>query len=92
MPRTLVISSEVIAQEVAGETVLLDMNSEQYFSLDTVGTRIWQMLGQSMDIAEIREQLLQEYDVSEQQLARDVDELIAVLLEQGLVTVAGQRG
>mgnify|MGYP006989108404 CR=1 FL=1 len=40
LKKTAQVSSEAIAQEVSGETVILDLKSEQYFSLDTVGTRV----------------------------------------------------
>ena len=39
--QTVTLSPEVISQEVSGETVLLDLESENYFGLDEVGTRIW---------------------------------------------------
>jgi hypothetical protein len=42
--RSIKISKEVLSQELAGETVLLDMASEGYFGLDAVGTRVWQLL------------------------------------------------
>ena len=51
--QTLSVSTEVIAQEVSGETVLLDLKSEQYFSLDVVGTRIWQLLNEGVAIDQI---------------------------------------
>jgi len=38
------IATEVLSQEVNGETVLLDLTGECYFSLNQVGTRIWQLL------------------------------------------------
>ena len=37
------ISSEVLSQEVNGETVLLDLEGECYFGLNEVGTRIWRV-------------------------------------------------
>ena len=40
--QTIAHSPNVISQEVSGETVLLDLDSEHYFGLDSVGTRIWQ--------------------------------------------------
>ena len=36
MSRTAAISDKAITQEVGGETVILDLGSEQYFSLDQV--------------------------------------------------------
>ena len=40
------VSDEVVAREVGGEMVLLDLASGQYFGLDTVGGRIWELLSE----------------------------------------------
>ena len=42
--RTFQLSPDVLFQEVSGEMVLLDLNSEQYFGLDEIGARIWSLL------------------------------------------------
>jgi hypothetical protein len=43
--KTLVIpTSHATSCEVAGETVILDTASGQYFALNPVGTAIWQYL------------------------------------------------
>ena len=83
----LKISPEVHSQEVNGETVLLDLQSESYFGLDEVGTRIWQLLHENGDMASIFETILGEYDVEEEPLRRDLEELVEKLLEAGLVSI-----
>jgi len=83
----LKISPEVHSQEVGGETVLLDLQSESYFGLDEVGTRIWQLLQQNGEVQSIFETILDEYDVEEEQLRRDLEELVEKLLEAGLVSI-----
>jgi hypothetical protein len=84
--KSVVISTEVLSQEVSGETVLLDMHSESYFGLDAVGTRIWQLLQQQPDLRTVYAALLEEYEVDAGQLQSDLLELIASLEEAGLVT------
>lgn len=81
----LVPSTEVLAQSVDQEAVLLDLRSEQYFSLNPVGRRVWELLQGCGDVTAIRDQLLQEYRVEAAELERDLDELVARLLEAGLV-------
>ena len=83
----LKISPEVHSQEVGGETVLLDLQSESYFGLDEVGTRIWQLLQQNGEVQSIFETILDEYNVEEVQLRRDLEELVEKLLEAGLVSI-----
>ena len=85
MPDRLQISKEVLFQEVAGETVLLDLDSEFYFGLDEVGTRVWQMLQEGVNHDAMVDRLLSEYDVEREELERDVRELLGQLLESGLV-------
>ena len=82
------ISSEVLSQEVNGETVLLDLEGECYFGLNEVGTRIWQLLQGKISLGEALDTLSDEYDVSREQLECDVGALLDKLAEAGLVTLA----
>ena len=84
------IAPDVLFQEVGGETVLLDLESERYFGLDTVGTRIWALLGEGASIGAVVETLLQEYEVERATLELDVEELIDKLSEAGLVRLGDE--
>ncbi len=79
------ISSEVLFQEVSGETVLLDLASENYFGLDEVGTRIWGLLQSGFSIGETMDTLMEEYEVERATLEKDVGELLEKLVEAGLI-------
>lgn len=81
------ISSEVLAQEVDGETVLLDLQSESYFGLDEVGTRIWQLLQEQSELQKVYDTMLAEYDVDAEQLGKDLHELLEKLLDEELITL-----
>ncbi|MDH4041458.1 MAG: PqqD family protein [Gammaproteobacteria bacterium] len=83
--QTITLSPEVISQEVSGETVLLDLQSENYFGLDEVGTRIWQLIRETSDLQAIYQTLLAEYDVSEERLQQDLDNLLAEISGLGLI-------
>ena len=79
------ISNDVLAQEVAGETVLLDLASESYFGLDAVGTRIWQLLQAGKAETEVVDTLLGEYAVEREVLEKDVTALLGKLEKAGLI-------
>ena len=85
--QTVTLSPEVISQEVSGETVLLDLDSENYFGLDEVGTRIWQLIKETNDLQVIYNTLLKEYEVEEQRLQTDLDALLGEISGLGLVTL-----
>ncbi len=86
MTQKIEISSEVLTQEVGGETVILDLKSESYFGLDEVGTRIWQLLQEQEDIQTITATMLNEYDVKEEQLEKDIQNLLTKLNKAGIIT------
>ena len=82
-------SPNVVFQEVEGETVLLDLEREHYFSLDEVGARAWALLGEhDGDLESVVAAMLDEFDVDEQTLRRDLDRLLGQLRAAGLVVAA----
>jgi hypothetical protein len=83
-----VISEAVFAQNVDGEMVLLDMNSENYFGLDGVATDIWQLLSEGKTLEEMYSALIEMYEVEEVQLKEDLETFIQKLVDDGLVTLA----
>ena len=83
----VVPSPEVLVQELDGEAVLLNLDSECYFGLDEVGTRLWQHLIEHRRLQRVCEAMQKEYDVDESRLRADVLQLVEKLLEAGIVTV-----
>jgi len=82
------IPQEVLARQVGGETVMLDLAKGAYFGLDPVGARIWQLLAEGKTLAEVCDAIVAEYDVSHEDAERDLLALVADLMAQGLVVPA----
>ncbi|MBD3789971.1 MAG: PqqD family protein [Campylobacterales bacterium] len=83
----IIFSPTVFAQMVDDEMVLLDMNSENYFGLDEVGTSIWQVMQEQETLEKVFETLLEEYDVSADILKKDLEDFVQKLVDNGLVEV-----
>lgn len=81
--------AHVLVREVEGESVLLDLERETYYGLDTVGTRMYSALAAADSIEEAYAQLLDEYDVDPETLRADMAALIDDLVRQGLVELSG---
>ena len=74
----------VVAREVDGEMVLLNLRSEQYYSLDRVGAdMVTRLTRESLDgaLAALR----RDYEVDGDVLKEDLDQLVADLVEAGLL-------
>ncbi|MEE9574691.1 MAG: PqqD family protein [Gammaproteobacteria bacterium] len=85
MNQTVQVLPDVLSQEVSGETVLLDLNNENYFGLNEVGTRIWQLLQEQNNLEVIYDIMLDEYEVDAKQLRKDFDDIINQLIDTGLI-------
>lgn len=83
----ITISKEVLAQEIDGETVLLDLASESFFGLDPVSTRVWQLLNEGAGREQVVETLLAEYEVERPVLEKDIADLLHRLDEAGLISL-----
>lgn len=86
LSKRLECSENLFVQEVDGELVLLDMQSENYFGLDAVASKIWQILNADKSLAETAEILQEIYDVDESTLRRDLETFVQQLLDNGLAT------
>lgn len=82
------ISTDQVSAELNGEAVVLNLKSGVYFGLNPVGTTVWSMLKTSpRSVAELREGILQEYDVGVERCDDDLRALLASLSEHGLIEI-----
>ena len=80
------VSAEVVAREVGGEMVLLDLASGLYFGLDTVGGRIWEMLSaRPHSLKELCDAIEAEFDAPRDRIEADLLALASQLREQELI-------
>lgn len=88
MNSRVILSENIFAQEVDGEMVLMDMDSEDYFGLDTIGTSFWQVLQEEETLQKTLNHLLDLYDTEESVLKKDLIEFVEKLVTNGLASVA----
>lgn len=90
MELSLVVSAsdDVVAREVAGETVLLNLASGTYFGLNETGTLIWDLIEEdSITLDAICDAIEDEYEIPREDAEADVIALVEQLVENGLLTV-----
>ncbi len=77
--------AHVLLQDLEGEAVLLNLNNGQYYGLDEVGNRMFQLITSANCLAAVYQTLLQEYKIEPDQLKTDLAAFLDHLLENGLV-------
>lgn len=81
----VVASAQQVSCELEGESVILDLAGGVYYGLDPVGTVVWEMLDTERTVAELRDRIVERYEVDAATAERDLVELIADLASRGLV-------
>jgi Coenzyme PQQ synthesis protein D (PqqD) len=79
------IPETVLSRTVGTETVLLNLNTSTYLSLDPVGGRFWALISQGNGFRQAMMTMLDEYDVQADELEKDLLELCASLRSAGLL-------
>lgn len=81
------ISKEVVHCDVEDEVVILGMKDGVYYGLNAVGAFIWSQIQEPRRIEEIRDLLLEEFDVGKEECEADLMELLEDLLDHSLIEV-----
>ena len=81
----LEINPDIILQQVDDQTILLNPDTGHIFGLDRVSTRVWELLEETSDFAEVKKQMLLDFEVEESQLSKDLGFYFNQLLELELI-------
>ena len=78
-------SKEVISGQIQDEIVMMDIGKSEYFTLNPVASRIWELLENEMNKEGICQVLITEYEVDDEQCRKEVEEHLNILIKLGLV-------
>lgn len=76
---------ELLFNEIDGEVVMLSIENSEYYGMDKVGSRIWELLEQPYSFRGLITKLIEEYEVSEEQCNKDTLAFIKKLTDKKLV-------
>ena len=79
----------VVDRMIGEETVILNLDTESYYGLDPVGTRLWELISEKGDLKAVFEIARAEYEVAPAELERDLLSLTEELVAQGLLIRVG---
>jgi hypothetical protein len=88
----LMVAEDVRSRRIAGETVILHLETEQYFGLSGVGSRLWELLGHGTDVEHAVNRLADEYEMDAALVRADVHALLSNLMGSELVVAVPESG
>jgi hypothetical protein len=81
----LTVPPGVLFRDLDGEAVLLELESGRYYGLNETGTRMWLLLQEHGSVEAALHTLLDEYDVAEERLRKELLGFVGTLTSQRLL-------
>ena len=81
------ITKDAVHCDVEDEVVILGLKDGVYYGLNPIGAFIWNLIQEPKTVAEIRDAVLEEYDVEKELCENDLMELLTELSDKGLIEV-----
>jgi len=83
----VVAASEQVSCPLGEESAILNLKNSMYYGMNPVGTRIWTLLKEPRSVEQLRDALLNEYDVDATLCERDLLDLLGEMKSEGLIEV-----
>ena len=78
---------ELVSSDIDGEKVMMSLDNGEYFGLDPVGSRIWELIENPIHVDKLISLLLEEFEVGEAQCNIDTIEFLNQLHEKNLLII-----
>jgi hypothetical protein len=83
----VVATSEQVSCPLGEESAILNLKNSVYYGMNPVGTRIWTLLKEPRTVEQLRDTLLNEYQVDAALCERDLLDLLGKMKSEGLIEV-----
>ena len=83
----VVVSQDQVSCDLSGESAILNLKAGVFYGLNEVGTRIWKLMQEPRRVGELRDAILEDYEVEPDRCEADIMTLLQDLLDNGLIEV-----
>jgi Coenzyme PQQ synthesis protein D (PqqD) len=87
---TIVVAApEQVSCPLGEEAAILNLKNSVYYGMNPVGARVWNLLKEAKTVTELRNALLEEYEVDAVRCGDDLLALLENMRSEGLIEVRG---
>jgi len=76
---------DVISQQLENTMILLHLRTNRFYELNRTGARLWELLGSGLSRAEIKKQMMEEFEVDPVQLEGEMKDLLESMKKEDLI-------
>lgn len=86
MNNYFVDSDKIVWRSIDGEAVIMNLDSGYYYSLNRIGTQVWQMLSERKDVPQIVASIEKQFSVPRARIEKDVKSILKELNKERLIS------
>ena len=75
----------IISSAIQGEILLLSLQTNNYYGMDEIASRVWMLMEQPIRVADLIDVLLEEYDIERTECLSDVCVFLSNMEEEGII-------
>jgi hypothetical protein len=79
------VNPAVTSQRFGDDAVLIDLRTNEIYEMNRTAARMWQLLGEGLDVDDIESRLESEFEIERGELRPQIDGFLATLLDANLV-------
>jgi len=80
------LNESVLQEKVGDDIIIVNLNNDKMYELNPTGSILLQKMLEGQTIKEIKTFIVDLYDVEEEILSTEIDEIINDLLKEGILT------
>ena len=80
-------TQKIVSSDLDGDTVMMSIDRGNYYGIDPIGSRIWELLAKPLAISVLLDTLTQEFDVNRDQCEQDTLRFLNELAAEKLLEI-----
>ena len=84
---TVMVTSQQVSCPLGDESAILNIKNSVYYGVNPVGATVWNLLKEAKTVGQIRDAILNEYEVDALRCEKDLFALLEEMRSEGLIEV-----
>lgn len=80
---------DLVTSDIDGEVVMMSIEKGNYYGMDLIGSRIWELIEQPVMVSDLIGTLIDEFEVTREICEKDVVTFLSEMLKENVVTTQG---
>ncbi len=87
MDTTISQTKDIVASDIDGEVVMMSIEDGAYYGIDSVGSRIWELIETPRRVSDLIEKLMEEFKVDRPTCEKDVLKFLEELQKNNTILI-----